>query len=136
MSFVLKDLLGNEKPMAIPQEHQDNLEKLLEKVNTLAERYGKKLKISSGYRSMAKHLQIYKDKGITDQSKVPMKSKHLSGEACDLVAVDMKDFHDWILENQDLMEEIGLWFEAFEYTLNWAHCQIVPPKSGKMFFVP
>ena len=39
--------------------------------------------ITSGYRSMAHHLKIYAEKGITDKSKIPMGSYHLQGKAVD-----------------------------------------------------
>lgn len=122
----------------IPPEHQKNVLELLEKVNKLREAYGKPLRVTSGYRSMAKHLAIYKAKGITDKTKIPMKSRHLFGLAVDLVPIedDIKHFQYWILDNIKLCEEIGLWFEDFAYTGTWVHLQIVPPASGKRFFKP
>lgn len=87
---------------------------------------------------MADHLRIYAQKGITDQSKIPMKSKHLFGFAADMVplAESIEKFHAWILDNVDLMIEIGLWFERFENTPTWLHAQSVPPASGVRFFKP
>lgn len=46
---------------------------------------GKKITVTCGFRSMAHHLKIYAEKGITDKSKIPMKSYHLSGLAVDFV---------------------------------------------------
>ncbi len=123
---------------AIPIEHQKNVHLLLEKVNKLRDAYGKPLKVTSGYRSLQKHLAIYAAKGITDQSKIPMKSNHLSGLAVDVVPVEdpVSHLHDWIHANESLMADIGLWFEDFSSTPTWTHIQIVAPKSGKMFFMP
>jgi hypothetical protein len=120
------------------KEHLENLEELLVKLNHLRAAYGKPLRVTSGYRSMERHLAIYAAKGITDQSKIPMQSRHLYGFAADLVPIedDIKHLHDWVNQNVKLMEEIGLFMEAFEYTAQWCHFQSVPPKSGKRFFKP
>jgi len=128
--------LGYYKDMDL--EHYNNLLKLSEKINKLREAYGKPLRVTSGYRSLEKHLAIYAAKGITDQNKIPMKSKHLEGLAVDLVPVKepVSDLHKFIKNNIALMQEIGLWFEDFSKTATWCHVQVVPPKSGKMFFLP
>jgi hypothetical protein len=120
------------------KEHLENLEELLVKLNHLRSAYGKPLRVSSGYRSLQKHLAVYAAKGITDQSKIPMKSNHLYGFAADLVPIedDIKHLHDFINNNIGLMADIGLYFEAFEYSPQWLHCQSMPPKSGKRFFKP
>lgn len=46
---------------------------------------GQPITITSGYRSLQHHLEIYKQKGITDKSKIPMGSYHLKGLAADFV---------------------------------------------------
>ena len=46
---------------------------------------GQPITITSGYRSLQDHLRIYKEKGITDKSKIPMGSYHLKGLAADFV---------------------------------------------------
>lgn len=122
--------------LKIKKEHWDNLNKLQQAVNKLRVSYGKPLIVTSGYRSMQDHLRIYKEKGVTDQSKIPMKSKHLSGLACDLVCDDLDDFKNFILDNEDLCNELNLYFEHFDATPTWVHCQITPPTSGKRFFQP
>lgn len=122
----------------LPKEHLDNLIKLHDKINKLRDAYGKPLRVTSGYRSLEKHLAIYAAKGITDQKKIPMQSRHLSGLAVDLVPVKepVSDLQKFIKNNIALMQEIGLWFEDFSKTPTWVHAQIVPPKSGKLFFMP
>ncbi len=119
----------------IEPEHQKNIQLLLEKINKFEAAYGKPLRATSGYRSLKKHLAIYAAKGITDQSKIPMKSRHLSGEA-----VDFSDpnglLQNWILANEELVKTFGLYFEDFAYTKTWVHAQSIQPKSGKMFFIP
>lgn len=135
MSISMIEILKKAKLEDQPKDIQDNLNKLLEKVNKLRAAYGKPLTVSSGLRTMEDHLRIYKEKGITDKSKIPMKSKHLSGESVDF-ADPKQELQKWIKANLKLMEEIGLWFEDFSATKNWVHVQIVPPKSGNRFFLP
>lgn len=132
--FQFSDLVSSQ----IDPEHSKNIQILLEKVNRLAEAYGKPLRVTSGYRSKAKHLAIYAAKGITDQSKIPMQSNHLKGLAVDFVPVEDPVAHlqDWIKQNESLISEIGLWFEDFSATKTWVHAQAVAPKSGKRFFMP
>jgi hypothetical protein len=130
------ELLNGKKLEDLTAEQRVNFTVLMDKSNKLRKAYGKPLTVSSGVRTMADHLRIYKDKGITDQSKIPMRSKHLSAEACDVTCRDIKGLQKWITDNTKLMESIGLWFESFAHTPNWAHMQIVPPASGKRFFIP
>lgn len=136
--ITLKELLGDADKKSIPENHLKNLNNLLAKANELRAAYGKPLRVTSGYRSLEKHLAIYAAKGITDQKKIPMQSRHLSGLAVDLVPVKepVSDLHKFVKNNIALMQEIELWFEDFKHTATWLHCQIVPPKSGKLFFIP
>lgn len=116
-------------------EIQKNLQELLVKINKIRDLYGKPMTITSGLRTMEDHLRIYREKGITDKDKIPMKSLHLVG-----MAVDISDPHQelqkWCLANVNKLEEIGLWCEDFGATVNWTHFQIAPPSSGKRFFKP
>jgi uncharacterized protein YcbK (DUF882 family) len=132
----LKELLNNKyKFTELPKEHQKNLKILLEKINQVRLLYGKPMIVTSGYRSIEDHMRIYESKGITDKSKIPMKSKHLIGAACD-IADSKKELQTWVLNNLPKIEAIGLWMEDFNYTPNWVHFQILPPQSNKRFFIP
>jgi uncharacterized protein YcbK (DUF882 family) len=117
----------------IPADHQNNLIKLLEKINVIRKAYGKPWIITSGYRSLEDHLRIYKEKGITDKSKIPMKSKHLFGKACDVFDPNL-ELTKWLKDNPSYLEDNGLWCE--EGNKNWVHFQDEPPKSGKRWFLP
>ena len=119
----------------IPIEHQHNLEELLKKVNQVRAAYAKPMIVTSGYRSLQDHLRIYSAKGITDKSKIPMQSKHLYGQAVDIGDAN-GSLKAWVLQNTKLLEDVGLWCEDFAYTKTWVHFQILPPKSGKRFFIP
>ena len=142
MSIKKEELLKDVPESELTEEQKENLEELLPKLNKLRTAYGKPLRVTSGVRSMKKHLQIYKDKGITDKKKIPMKSKHLKAQAADIVPVDgnVKDFQKFILDNVELMEDIGIYFEDFKYTPMWVHVQSVPfgsyKKGGTIFFIP
>lgn len=130
---TFREIIGHSSIADIPIAHQHNLEELLKKVNLLRTAWGKPLIVSSGYRSMQDHLRIYGQKGITDRSKIPMKSAHLRGDACDLVDSD-GSLYAWAFSNQDKLAEWGLYCESG--TVGWLHAQQTPPKSGSRFFYP
>jgi hypothetical protein len=107
-------------------EVEKNLAILLDRMNSVRSAYGKPMIITSGLRSEADQARI---------NPSASKSKHLTGQACDVQDTDGK-LAEWIKANMKLMEAIGLWFEDFDHTHGWCHCQIVPPKSGKRVFTP
>lgn len=126
-----EEILGNNK---CPPELEENLKKLLEAVNKLRSLWGKPMKVTSGFRSMAHHIQVYKDKGITDLAKIPMKSKHLSCEAIDIY--DPKfELTNFCKQNEAKMKEFGLYFED-DMSVPRLHIQCVAPKSGNRWFKP
>jgi len=127
-----EEILGGKK---CPSELENNLSELLLKINKVRALYGLPMVVTSGFRSMEDHIRIYKNKGITDKSKIPMKSKHLFAQAVDISDPDKK-LQKWIKDHIKEMEEIGLWFESFDATPNWVHFQILPPASGNRFFKP
>ncbi len=131
----IKELLKGVKFEELSPEIQANLLKLLEIMNKIRVAYAKPMIVTSGLRSMADHLRIYREKGITDTSRIPMKSRHLLGLAVDIY--DPKgELKKWIMENLKLMEELGVYLEDFSATPTWVHFQIVPTASGKRFFKP
>lgn len=123
------------KGHSCPPELEANLLELLIRINKVRDAYGHPMTVTSGFRSMEDHLRIYKNKGITDPKKIPMKSKHLYCQAVDIYDPNKK-LQKWIKENIKLIEEIGLWMEDFNDTPNWVHFQIIPPASGNRFFKP
>lgn len=135
--IVLKEL--NPNNYKTTPEIDANLDDLLVKMNKVRSLYGKSMIVTSGLRSMEKHLDIYKNKGITDPAKIPMKSKHLFGQACD-ISDPKGELQKWCKENEDKLVEIGLWMEDFNATPNWCHFQTVQYGSwvaGKSrFFKP
>lgn len=131
----LEEILQGANFKELPHEVQHNLEILVERINIIRAEYGKPMKVSSGLRTMEKHLDIYKRKGITDKKKIPMKSKHLVGAAVD-ISDPKQVLQKWCFKNIESLKEAELWMEDFKATPTWCHFQIFPPKSGKRFFLP
>lgn len=130
----------NPKGYQLEAEIQANLIILWDIMNDFRKRYGRPMVITSGIRMKEDQIRIYKKifarKGIPfDRSKVPMRSNHLYGLACDVYDPDGR-LKIWIMKNLDFCKKLGLYFESFRYTPNWVHFQIVPPRSGRRFFVP
>lgn len=128
------------KGQEIPEAYKKDLAILLDRANKLRAAYGKPLMITSGYREINHHINIYKEKAANRgmpfyMSQVPMKSKHLHCQALDFADAN-GELKAWINNNIKLLEEIGLWCEDFQYTKTWVHIQILPPASGNRFFKP
>lgn len=132
--ITMSELLKDKKLEDQTQEIQDNLKVLLERINKVRTAYSKPMTVTSGLRTMEDHLRIYKEMGITDKAKIPMKSNHLKGAACDISDPDGK-LYDWTKLNEKLMEQIGLWMEIKD-TQKRVHYQIFSPASGARFFHP
>lgn len=131
MAITKEEILkGRVKEEDLSPEMKKNLEILVEKMNKVRNAYGKPVTVTSGLRTMEDHLRIYKEKGITDKSKIPMKSKHLYCQAVD-ISDPHQELQKWCEENVSLLKEIGLWMESFSATKNWCHFQIVPYGSWK-----
>lgn len=133
--ITLKELCKGHNFDSLPPQHRANLEAFLERLNRIRKSWGHPMSITSGYRSLEEHLRIYKSKGITDQSKIPMKSRHLYGAACDIYD-PQQELQKWCLANTKLLEDVGLWCEHFSATPTWVHFQLNPPASGARFFRP
>lgn len=124
-------------------DQRQNLEVLLERVNKIRAKWGKPMTVTSGLRTMEDHIRIYKAKaakkqapfldGVYDEKKVPMKSKHLFGEAVDISDPDLS-ITKWLKANPEILEDAELWCE--EGNTNWVHFQIKPPGSGNRWFLP
>lgn len=57
-----------------------------------------------------------------------IRSKHITGEACDLGDIDGA-LDTWIMENPEVLEECGLWHEHPAATKGWCHLQTSPYRS-------
>ena len=114
-----------EHPMT--EEQEENMHKLLAVIDELRERYGKPLKISSGYRPEAVNKAVGGAK----------KSNHVMCLAVDFVDdPKTRPFTKWCVTNLPILEELGLYMEDPRHTPNWVHLQLVAPRSGKRIFIP
>lgn len=133
--ITMDELLSNQVLLGeLEPDIQKNLNELLIKINQIRTSWGKPMKVTSGFRTMKKHLEIYAKKG-TDPAHIPMKSNHLYGKAVD-ISDPNKELQKWCLANEPLLASVGLWMEDFSVTVNWCHFQINPPPSGKRWFMP
>ena len=121
------------KGQQCPEKYKDNLLELLIKMNKVRDAYGRPMFVTSGFRTMKDHIRIYESMGIP-RNKIPLQSKHLYCQACDIADPD-NSLMEWVKKHVKLMEEIGLWMEEDD-TVNRVHFQTVPPKSGRRFFNP
>jgi hypothetical protein len=70
-------------------------------------------------------------------------SRHMTCEAMDAEDAD-KALAAFVVANVELVSHVGLWFEdplakqknGALYTPSWVHGQIVPPPSGRRYFIP
>jgi hypothetical protein len=134
--ITMEELLSNQAKLnELEPDIQNNLNELLLRINKVRTSWGKPMTVTSGFRTMKHHLEIYAAKGITDKSKIPMKSNHLYGRAVD-ISDPTHVLQNWCKANEPLLAEIGLWMEDFSVTKTWCHFQINPPQSGKRWFMP
>jgi hypothetical protein len=82
--------------------------------------------VASGWRPPQINSQV---KGAA------VRSKHMTGEAIDLYDPDGL-IDEYLLAHQEPLVALGLYLENPACTKGWAHCQIVPPKSGRRVFFP
>jgi hypothetical protein len=133
MIFEREILKGNKCPV----EYQSDLLELLIKMNNVSDAYGRPMIVTSGFRTLQDHIKIYAKKGITDKSKIPLHSKHLFAQACDILDTD-GTLYSWCVDNEKLLRTVGLWIE--KDTKGWVHFQIKPFASykvgGTIFFKP
>ena len=139
MAISLLELLRGHVITDLSIDEQHNLEELQKRINVIREAWGKPMIITSGFRSMQDHLRIYSELAFKrgkpfDQSKVPMKSAHLSGSAVDISDPD-GSLYEWCHKNIPLLETTGLWCEMKD-DQHRVHFQIYSPKSGNRFFYP
>lgn len=129
-----KEALGSHVLSEVPIAHQQNIQELLKRVNVLRAAWGRPMIVTSGYRSLQEHLNIYFKKGITDRKKIPMGSAHLTGQAIDIYDPGLK-LTAWLKENDSSrLIEVDLYCE--EGNSNWVHFTTRRPGSGRRWFLP
>jgi len=127
---ITKDelLMGRDKlfPQDYTQQISDNLDELLLKLNKVREAYGKPMKVASGWRPPAVNAST--------KNAAP-NSNHMTGHAADIADAD-GELWKWVVQNLQLMADLGLYMEDKRWSPSWTHFQNLPPKSKKRIYVP
>lgn len=110
----------------LTDEKKANAATTVSRVNLLMIAFGQSRKVTSGFRPAAVNA------ATPGSAKL---SKHMTCQACDLEDHE-GDLDGWAMEHPEVLEKVGLWQEHPSATKNWAHFQIVPPKSGNRVFFP
>ena len=135
--ITFNELLSGHSISDVDMITQHNLEALLKKINIIRTAYNKPMTVTSGLRTKNDQVRIYSSKGITDLSKIPMGSAHISGNAVDVLDYD-GSIYKWCLANPAIIEQADLYIE--KNTKGWVHFQSTPFKSykpnGTRFFNP
>lgn len=129
----MDELLGKTRLVDLSADVEKNLKNLLVCVNKVRVLWAKPMTVTSGFRNPDDHRRIYAAKGITDDKKIPWKSKHLFGAAVDIADEGLL-ITKWLKANPKILEDAELWCE--EGNKNWVHFQIFPPASGNRWFLP
>lgn len=107
----------------VPEQYKQNAMELLRKVNIVRNAYGQPMIVTSGYRNPMHNAEIG---GATN-------SAHTRG-----MAVDFRDrngaLSNWLLNNLQLLKDIGLFMENPMYTRGWVHLDMVERKN--VVFLP
>ena len=82
--------------------------------------------IASGWRPAALNARV---------PNAAIRSKHMSGEACDLYDPD-GIIDEYLIDHPDLLVNLRLYQEHPSATNSWTHVQTVAPRSGKRVFYP
>jgi len=62
-------------------------------------------------------------------------SNHKTAHAVDVYDPN-RQLAQWCLDNKQALHEAGLYCEDYRWTPVWVHFQDVPPKSGKIVYIP
>lgn len=108
------------------QEISDNLDKFLLLINQVRSAWAKPMYVNSGWRPPSINAST---------PGAAAHSKHMDGLAIDISDVD-GSLWAWVLQNLELMKQLGLYMEDRRWTPTWVHFGFGPPNSGHRIFVP
>lgn len=114
-------LKGRDKKYPIDSDQERNMNVIIQKANALLDRFGEYRACTSGYRPAELNS------AVVGASKT---SKHIRCLAIDLEDIDGR-LKKFILDNVQILEELGLWMEDPEKTKTWVHIQSIPFNSWK-----
>lgn len=118
--------MGRDKKYSgeLTEEIKKNGIETVRRVNELAKKAGwKDLIVNSGWRPAS----------VNKANGGALKSKHLTGQAIDLADPSGR-IGIWCMDNQNALEEVGLWMESRLDTPTWCHLQTASPRSGDRVF--
>ena len=121
--YIGQHLAGHEQELT--DEIRANAEIICGRANQLIAAFGEDRGLRSGWRPAA----------INKSAGGATRSKHMTGHAVDIEDNDGR-LDAFCRQNVGLLEQLGLWLEAPEYTESWTHIQCLPPRSGRRFFMP
>lgn len=108
------------------QQISDNIDHLLDVMNIVRAEYGRPMRVTSGWRPATVNKST---------AGAAPNSAHMTGEAVD-ISDGSGALRLWVLDNLELLTDLGLFMEDFNWTPNWVHFGIRKPGSGKRIFVP
>jgi zinc D-Ala-D-Ala carboxypeptidase len=111
------------KTQTCPPELEINLYNLLIALNKFRAIYGIPMIVTSGYRTPEHNVAIGGAKN----------SAHCLCMAADFADKD-RSLCNWILRNESILEQCGLWMEDPDVTTTWVHLQIRP--TINRIFIP
>jgi len=112
-------LMGRDKQDPPTREQLYNLLDLLPRLNYVRFKYGKPMKVTSGYRPPSFNVAAGGAK----------RSTHLELMACDF-ADSNGEFAEWCLDNMSVLISAGLYMEDPSRTPGWVHLQSRPTRSN------
>lgn len=110
--------MGRDKEYPLTPELEANLDILWKRLNEFRQAYGKSLVVSSGFRPGK-----YNSKAGGAKN-----SAHLSCQAVDFRDGDGK-IKEWVLANQQILEQCDLYMEDPTKTITWIHLQSRPTNN-------
>lgn len=133
--LTLDDYFKGQKP-TLP-EHIDNATELLRRMNLLVTKFyaDHPGAASLSFRELASGYRTEAVNAVT--AGAAAHSKHMSGQAGDLGdGMGARAYRRWLVINEPLLKQIGLWVEDPRATPTWGHTQCVPPASQARYFIP
>lgn len=128
MTITVAEYLGQHSAgheSELTDEIRANAAVIVDRANQLLDAFAEDRGLRSGWRPA----------GVNGAVGGASKSKHMTGQAIDINDND-GSLDAFCKDNPALLESIGLWLEIDTATPTWTHCQSVPPKSGRRFFIP
>ena len=118
-------LMGRDTQYPLSPELENNLAHLLDCLNKFRLLYSVPMIVSSGYRPGS----------YNKAAGGAPNSAHMTCEACDFHDPDGK-LCNWVLNNQPVLIDCGLYLESPSHTPGWCHLQTRVIPSGNRVFIP